>query len=159
MKRKQKLQKALVWLLTLSLATGSIFAPSPIVKAKTVELRNNPFTYHYEETPLSFVGTYKTSHSDIQTILRFHFVVGSILTVTPFLSVAYQANNFYASFFDPVYGIPGTITMWSGSRKKIATSGITGKSHVVDEWALYHIMFTDEGKHILMNETGKVRMR
>ena len=59
MKRKQKLQKALIWLLILSLATGSIFAPSPIVKAKTVELRNNPFTYHYEETPLSFVGTYK----------------------------------------------------------------------------------------------------
>lgn len=159
MKNKEKLQKVLVWLSVLSLAIGSIYTKSPIVNAKTVELKNNPFTYHYEETPLSFVGAYEISHSDMQTISRFHSVVGAILNITPFLSVAYQVNNFYASFFDPVYGTPGTITMYSGSRKKIATSGITGKSHVVDEWALYHIMFVDEGNHTLLNETGQVRMR
>ena len=69
------------------------------MNAKAVELKNNPLTYHYEETPLSYVGRFTLSRADMETISRFHSVVGAILNITPFLSVAYQANIFFTSFF------------------------------------------------------------
>lgn len=160
MKRKQKLQKALVWLLILSLATGSIFAPSPIVKAKTVELRNNPFTYHYETIPLTYVGKNEITQQQASNNILLYGAIGTILGVVPYVGVAYSAGFLAVSTIaDPILGKAGTMRIWSGTKKKIATSVITGKSHVVDEWALYRFVFTDQSKTVLMDKSGKVRMR
>ncbi len=157
---KKQHQKIVVWLLIICLLTASTALKAPNVEASAVPLRNNPFTYHYETTPLTYSGSYTITQQQASAETLFYDVIGSILGKIPYVGDAYSWGFLAVSTVaNPILGKAGTMKIWSGNKKRIATSTITGKSHVVDDRALYRFVFTDPGGTVLMDKSGQVRMR
>lgn len=157
---KKQYKTAVTWLLIVCLLVVSVTVRAPRVEASTKPLRNNPFTYHYETIPRTYVGKYTITQQQASNNNLLYGAIGTILGAVPYVGVAYSAGFLVVSAIaDPISGKAGTMEIWSGTKKKIATSVITGKSHVVDEWALYRFVFTDQSGTVLMDKSGQVRMR
>lgn len=61
--------------------------------------------------------------------------------------------------FDGSHKNPGTLKIWTGEKREIAISKITGESHVVNKWFNYKIVYIGEDESTLLNKSGIVHER
>lgn len=56
----------------------------------------------------------------------------------------------------PILGKSGYLEIYTGEKRQIATSTITGKSHISARWAKYRFVFIAENGMILMDRKGEL---
>lgn len=123
-----------------------------------VPLRNNPFTYHYETTPLVLLRVKHFTQKQAYERDYFAEVIAKIFESNKYtfpLSIGVKLYN----AINPTHMQAGTLKVWKGEKKQIATSGITGKSHVVNRWLIYRTLYIGEDGRVLLDQTGSVRQR
>ncbi len=122
-------------------------------------LRNNPFTYHYETTPMKLLTTqHYTAQEAFERDFAFRLMVETLknYSYTEFLG---RVIELYSAVFDRSINEAGTLKIWGGEKRKIATSGITEKSHVVDRWFTYRFLYTGDDGSVLLDRSGSLRAR
>ena len=157
---KKKCRRVVSLLLAFSVSFGACTIGSLRSEAKSVVLRNNPFTYRYESDPLVFKNrTYISQEQANNDQLRMDLISGGFSLCGephgPILSTSFDLIRYLAN---PIEGKAGYFEIYSGEKRRIATSGITGKSHVDAIWATYKFIFYTDNGLIYLNRSGEVRV-
>ena len=146
--------------LSLSILIGSIVVSGGSVEAASSTARNNPFYYRYEEDQFKYRRKTEITKSMADSASVIYSTIGNIIGTVPEIgggmSIAFSVVSYIA---DPIAGKVGTLEVWSAERRKIATSVITGKSHIADRWALIRVRFTDASTKAVIERNTKVRIR
>lgn len=157
---KIKYRRVVSLLLAISVSFCACTIGSSRSEAKSVVLRNNPFTYHYESDPLVFKNrTYISQEQANNDQIRMDLISKGFSfcgkLCGPILSTSFDLIR---SLANPIEGKAGYFEIYSGEKRRIATSGITGKSHVDATWATYKFIFYTDNGLIYLNRSGEVRV-
>lgn len=143
--------------LSLSILIGSLVASGGSVQAASSTVRNNPFYYRYEETPLVFKGRNYISKKDAATQESLSTLLSMILSKVPkYGDLFSKGYDLMIILYYPILGKSGYLEIYTGEKRQIATSTITGKSHISARWAKYRFVFIAENGMILMDRKGEL---
>lgn len=152
-----------ILLLTLCLFVTNVFASENYifhfenVQERGIQIRNNPFTYSYEYDELTLTTNEHFTQSEAQNRDKWIDVIAIGLMLNKYTLPIGAAISIYNAL-DGSHKQAGTLKIWTGEKRQIATSVITGKSHVANRWLEYKIMYIGDDGSVLVNRNGSVHI-
>lgn len=157
--KSKKLYKMLGILLALLLVFSPVVQAKSAISDQGASTLNNPFTYRYEYDPLVYKGKTRYTKQDIENYYRMVGTVGSIMDFAGSTNTISFILEGMARLLNPIKDAPGYLKIYTGEKRKIATSGITGKSHVAQRWLTYRMVFVSDSKGVVLDKKGETKKR
>lgn len=151
----------MVLMMLLTLSIPSVFAEeyyNPMENDSPKMLHNNPFTYSYEYDPLLLTASRHFTQAEANDNSKWLDVLAIGLGATKY-GIPLALLIEISAKIEGTYNQPGTLKVWSGEKREIATSTLTGSSHVTNTWLQYRIMFIGDDGSVLRDYSGSVHLR
>lgn len=160
---KGKISKVVLSLLVLSILLTSVFAADFFSEGNKLSFEgerpfNNPFTYSYEYDDMRLAHSEHFNQAQANDRDKWIDAIAVGLVCNGYTMPIGAMIGIYNAF-DGSHRNPGTLKIWTGEKRQIATSKITGESHVVNKWFNYKIVYIGEDGSTLLNKSGTVHER
>lgn len=157
----KKITKIALSMVILSILTTSVFAGNTFIESDNfirdgAKPFNNPFTYSYEYDDLRL--THSAHFNQQEAHDRDKWIDGISIGLTNKFTLGIGVAIGIYNALDGSHKQPGTLKIWSGEKRQIATSTITGKSHIANRWINYRIMYIGDDGSTLVDKSGSVHV-